>query len=104
MKIWVLKPLSMTTFLLWSNYTPDKFLRQLPLPLKKPLFRGLFISKQYPGDDVFSRPVARELSSALRRFTSEFGMVSGGATALESPGYCLETCFVCSFKTEEKGP
>ena len=44
---------------------------------------GLFISsKQCPGDDVFSRSVARELSSALIRFTSEFGMVSGGAKSL----------------------
>ncbi len=33
------------------------------------------------GDDLLSR----ELSSALQGFTSEFGMVSGGALAVLSP-------------------
>ena len=34
----------------------------------------------------FPRPVARGVSSALRRFTSVFGMGTGGATALQPPG------------------
>ena len=44
------------------------------------------------------------LPSALRRFTSEFGMGSGGTTALKPPGkFCLicikaETCVVSSPK------
>ena len=34
------------------------------------------------------------LPSALRRFTSEFGMGSGGTTALQPPGkFCLSTRF-----------
>ena len=39
-----------------------------------------------PGDDLFSHSVARAVSSALRRFTSVFGMGTGGAASLEPPG------------------
>ena len=45
------------------------------------------VSEQCPGDDVFSHKVAPILSSALQCFTSEFGMGSGGSTALRSPGH-----------------
>ena len=39
-----------------------------------------------PGGDLFSHSVARAVSSALGRFTSVFGMGTGGATPLEPPG------------------
>jgi hypothetical protein len=56
------------------------------------------VSRHCSGGDIFSRTVARKLSSALKRFTSEFGMVSGGATLLKPPEHCLESkelfCFV----------
>ena len=39
-----------------------------------------------PGGDLFSHPVARAVSSALVRFTSVFGMGTGGSTPLKPPG------------------
>ena len=39
-----------------------------------------------PGNELFSRPVARQLSSSLASFTSVFGMGTGGSPPLESPG------------------
>ena len=39
-----------------------------------------------PGGDLFSHPVTRAVSSALKRFTTVFGMGTGGATSLEPPG------------------
>ena len=37
------------------------------------------------------------LPSALRRFTSEFGMGSGGTTALLPPGkFCALSCVFCA--------
>ena len=42
--------------------------------------------KKPPGGDLFSRPVTKEVSSALRRFTAVFGMGTGGAASLEPPG------------------
>ncbi len=43
------------------------------------------------GSDIFSQGVAPSVSSALRRFTSVFGMGTGGSTSLkppESKKYC----------------
>lgn len=39
-----------------------------------------------PGLDLFSHTVAGILSSALRRFTSVFGMGTGGSASLQRPG------------------
>ena len=39
-----------------------------------------------PGSDLFSHFVAKAVSSALGRFTTVFGMGTGGATPLEPPG------------------
>ena len=39
-----------------------------------------------PGGDLFSHSVARAVSSALVRFTSVFGMGTGGSTPLKPPG------------------
>ena len=78
---------------------PDKAarrIRQLSLPAdaKKPIRQDgllhLFDAWQFPtlawGDPT--------LPSALRRFTSEFGMGSGGTTALRPPGkFCLSDRF-----------
>ena len=65
-----------------------------PADAKKPIRQDgllhLFDAWQFPtlawGDPT--------LPSALRRFTSEFGMGSGGTTALQPPGkFCLSTRF-----------
>jgi hypothetical protein len=40
----------------------------------------------YPGDDLFSQEVAPRVSSALESLTSVFGMGTGGASPLASPG------------------
>ncbi len=39
-----------------------------------------------PGDDLFSRKAALSVSSALESLTSVFGMGTGMASPLESPG------------------
>ena len=39
-----------------------------------------------PGGDLFSHSVARAVSSALVRFTTVFGMGTGGSTPLKPPG------------------
>ena len=39
-----------------------------------------------PGSDLFSHTVTSAVSSALKRFTSVFGMGTGGATSLGPPG------------------
>ena len=71
-----------------------KPIRQTTDKTKGPVFRPglplLFDAWQFPtlawGDPT--------LPSALRRFTSEFGMGSGGTTALQPPGkFCLLTRF-----------
>ena len=74
--------------------TPESAHRQTTDKTKGPVFRLslslLFDAWQFPtlawGDPT--------LPSALRRFTSEFGMGSGGTTALQPPGkFCLSTHF-----------
>jgi hypothetical protein len=42
---------------------------------------------QNPGDDLFSRKAALSVSSALESLTSVFGMGTGVASPLESPGF-----------------
>ena len=45
----------------------------------------------YVGIDLFFRPVARQVSSALVSLTSVFGMGTGGPSPLKTPtvnGYC----------------
>jgi hypothetical protein len=42
--------------------------------------------KELPGSDLLSRRVAPPVSSALRPFTTVFGMGTGGTTALQPPG------------------
>ena len=77
--------------------TQESVHRQTTDKTKGPVFRlsllFLFDAWQFPtlawGDPT--------LPSALRRFTSEFGMGSGGTTALQPPGkFCLSTRFCMS--------
>jgi hypothetical protein len=42
---------------------------------------------QNPGDDLFSRKAALSVSSALESLTSVFGMGTGVASPLMSPGF-----------------
>ena len=48
---------------------------------------GEFVSEynKPPGSDLFSHAVTNAVSSALRRFTSVFGMETGGAASLKPP-------------------
>ncbi len=41
--------------------------------------------KRPPGSDLFSHTVTSAVSSALKRFTSVFGMGTGGSASLEPP-------------------
>ena len=52
--------------------------------------RSLEGKDKHPGDVLFSPRVAPPVSSALRRFTSVFGMGTGGSISLKSPRYYLE--------------
>ena len=47
--------------------------------------RALLVWQMRPGIDLFSRKVALTVSSALRRFTSVFGMGTGGTISLRTP-------------------
>ena len=51
----------------------------------RPGIRGV-AKRNTPGGDLFSHPVTQAVSSALRRFTSVFGMGTGGAASLKPPG------------------
>ena len=42
--------------------------------------------RKNPGDDLFSRKAALSVSSALESLTAVFGMGTGVASPLESPG------------------
>ena len=44
-------------------------------------------TRKNPGDDLFSRKAALSVSSALESLTSVFGMGTGVASPLESPGF-----------------
>jgi len=44
-------------------------------------------ARKNPGDDLFSRKAALSVSSALESLTSVFGMGTGVASPLESPGF-----------------
>jgi hypothetical protein len=44
-------------------------------------------AKKNPGDDLFSRKAALSVSSALESLTSVFGMGTGVASPLKSPGF-----------------
>src|SRR5690348_15268462 len=46
--------------------------------------------KYGPGIDLFSQRVTPPVSSTLKRFTSVFGMGTGGTTSLETPGPPIE--------------
>ena len=48
--------------------------------------RATRLKVKYPGDDLFSQEVAPRVSSALESLTSVFGMGTGGASPLASPG------------------
>ena len=39
-----------------------------------------------PGSDLFSQDPAVQVSSAMERFTSVFGIGTGGSTPLQPPG------------------
>jgi hypothetical protein len=44
-----------------------------------------------PGDDLFSRKAALSVSSALESLTSVFGMGTGVASPLKSPGSIFDS-------------
>src|SRR3954465_9543577 len=48
---------------------------------------GRVQERKNPGDDLFSRKAALSVSSALESLTSVFGMGTGMASPLESPGF-----------------
>ena len=52
-----------------------------------PARRSLAAGSKNPGDDLFSRKAALSVSSALESLTSVFGMGTGMASPLESPGF-----------------
>ena len=49
------------------------------------------VKMKYPGDDLFSQEVAPRVSSALESLTSVFGMGTGGASPLASPGHVFNS-------------
>ena len=49
--------------------------------------------RKNPGDDLFSRKAALSVSSALESLTSVFGMGTGMASPLESPGFFASGSF-----------
>ena len=49
------------------------------------------LKRKNPGDDLFSRGAAPSVSSALESLTSVFGMGTGVASPLESPGFRVWT-------------
>ena len=51
-----------------------------------PTFSSQRQKRKPPGDGLFSHVLAGAVSLALRRFTSVFGMGTGGAASLEPPG------------------
>ena len=53
----------------------------------RPLGGRLARKRKNPGDDLFSRKAALSVSSALESLTSVFGMGTGMASPLESPGF-----------------
>ena len=52
----------------------------------EPIDTRLADSSVIPGGDLFSHSVSKAVSSALERFTTVFGMGTGGSAALEPPG------------------
>ena len=56
--------------------------------------------------DLFSRPVARQVFSALQSLTSVFGMGTGGPSALETLtiGYVFSVTCWCTFRDSNPGP
>ena len=50
-------------------------------------------TRKNPGDDLFSRKAALSVSSALESLTSVFGMGTGVASPLESPGFSASGWF-----------
>ncbi len=64
--------------------------RRMAQTQKSPVFRLGFLLYLMPGSSLLTWGDPT-LPSALRRFTSEFGMGSGGTTALVPPG---KFCFV----------
>ncbi len=64
-----------STLLYYHNFYP---LKKVPVN---------FLELRWPGNDLFSRSVARQLSLALVRFTTVFEMVTGGSIPLKLPSH-----------------
>ena len=66
---------------------------------KKPIRQDGLFTCLMPGSSLLSHGETPTLPSALRRFTSEFGMGSGGTTALVPPGkfFVLVLCLLRSY-------
>src|SRR4051794_15241772 len=62
-------------------------LRSRPRGARCALARRCVQERKNPGDDLFSRKAALSVSSALESLTSVFGMGTGMASPLESPGF-----------------
>ena len=60
--------------------------------------------RKNPGDDLFSRKAALSVSSALESLTSVFGMGTGVASPLESPGFFASGSFRQRLDATVRGP
>ena len=60
---------------------------RIPAVGRHPSRSGSSRKRKNPGDDLFSRKAALSVSSALESLTSVFGMGTGMASPLESPGF-----------------
>src|SRR5699024_10393411 len=69
----------------WDTRSTVPALRPVPFSKKNPAAGGCGVLGKNPGDDLLSHARCT-LPSARARFTSEFGMESGGSTQLLSPG------------------
>ncbi len=61
--------------------------RQRSVPVGTGVNRRVTRKRRNPGDGLFSRKAALSVSSALESLTSVFGMGTGVASPLESPGF-----------------
>ena len=57
--------------------------------------------RKNPGDDLFSRKAALSVSSALESLTSVFGMGTGVASPLESPGSSASGCVSARYEISD---
>jgi hypothetical protein len=71
----------------WGSLGSTMGWRRIPARCWMGPRRGSPGQRKNPGDDLFSRKAALSVSSALESLTSVFGMGTGMASPLESPGF-----------------